>query len=101
MAPIIVGDWQTLALQIIGYKANQGLEKGGTWVSSLVHAHYKPRTNVLVGGQPKNHSIFKIMSGYTVTREQLCEAKRNDFPCELVVLPVVGAAQSSESIRVS
>jgi hypothetical protein len=45
MAPIIVGDWQTLALQIIGYKANQGLEKGGTWVSSLVHAHYKPRTN--------------------------------------------------------
>ena len=92
---------RALALQIIGYKANQGLEQGGPWVGSLVHAHYKPRTNGSGWWTTKNHSIFKIMSGYTVTREQLCEAKRNDFPCELVVLPVVGAAQSSESIRVS
>ena len=70
--------------------------------SAALSMHTTSRARmVLVGGQPKNHCIFKIMSGYTVTREQLCEAKRNDFPCELVVLPVVGAAQSSESIRVS
>jgi len=53
MAPIIVGDWQTLALQIIGYKANQGLEQGGTWAAALsMHTTSRARM-VLVGGQPK------------------------------------------------